>query len=172
MPRRRSSFGAPRRQGPRRGTLWVAGPDETAFVTVAAGAADLQGTANAALLALEPFTIMRVIGLLTVKSDQAAADEEFHGAFGIAVVSQQASATGTGAIPTPITEAGSDYWLAFQYATGAFSTGGGAVSRSFVVESRAMRKVEEGMDVVSVFENGFVVGIDYLAAYRMLIKLH
>ena len=171
MPRRSRSF-APLRQGQRRQTSWAAGPDESAFTSVAAAGVDLQSSANAALLQLRPFTIVRTIGLVTITTDQEAGSEDYFGAFGLCVVSDQASAAGAGSIPTPITESSSDLWLAFTFCAGV----GGSLSRNsqtFVLESRGMRKVEEGQDVVSLFENGSnTTGLKYLGQFRFLIKLH
>ena len=172
MPRRRS-FPA-LRQGQRRKSLWISGPDETQITTVAAGSADLQSTLNAAALALVPFTIVRTVGHILVLSDQTAAPEVFHGAYGMEVVSIQAGAGGTGTIPTPITEQSSDMWVMYQLVSGAFQTSGGT-QEGFIFEfdSRGMRKVEDGETVVTVFENGSgTAGIDYLARLRFLVKLH
>ena len=173
MPRSRGFTRAVR--GPRRQTAWVAGPDEVSPTTVVAGAADLQSSSNAALLAMRPFTVVRTVGLLFVGSDQIAANEVFFGAFGLAVVSDQASAIGVTAVPTPITDEGSDLWFTFQYGAGEwrFNTSGSPSAMVFPFDSRAMRKVEDGQDVVSVFENATSgPAIRYLARFRFLIKVH
>jgi len=62
-------------------------------------------------LALRPFTVIRSYVSILVVSDQAAAIEKQLGAIGIVVVSEQAFAIGVTAIPTPITDAGSDLFL-------------------------------------------------------------
>ena len=173
MPRRRSYPAL--RQGQRRKSSWFAGPDETAATTVAAGSADLQSVLNAVGLQYRPFTIVRTVGQIFISSDQAAGGELFHGAFGLAVVSEQAAAAGTGSLPTPITEQGSEFWLLYQLvvAQGFQAAGESASYQVFNFDSRAMRKVDEGQTVVSVFENGSgSAGIDYLARFRYLVKMH
>ena len=81
-------------------------------------------------------------------------DSGFFGAFGIGVVTDEAFAAGIGAMPTPITDEGSDIWLYHRYInimassplSGAAAldrtavTGNTAVLR-FEVDSRAMRKL-------------------------------
>ena len=173
MPRSRGAYPAVRR--PKRETMWFAGPDETTATTVIAGAADLQSSLNAAALALRPFTIIRTVGMLLVQSDQIAANELVSGAYGLAVVSDQASTVGLTAVPTPITEEGSDLWFLYQFGfwSWRFNSSGAQGPGVFQFDSRAMRKVEDGQDIVSVFENGDgSFGIQYLARFRMLVKLH
>jgi hypothetical protein len=114
---------------------------------------------------------------LFVSSDQIAASEQAMGAFGVAVVSDQASAIGVTAVPTPITDADSDLWFTFQYGIARLIfDAGGAIHTAPTVyqfDSRAMRKVEQGQDIVSTFENASGTdGLLYLALWRMLVKLH
>ncbi len=159
MPRRRGAIGALRgRSAPRRETLWIGGPDEVSVTAVAASGTDLQSSLNAAALALAPFTVVRCRGLVFVKSDQEANTETPFGAFGLAVVSDQASAIGVTAIPTPITDQASDLWFMFQFvATAVQVVSAASVFKGgnvYEFDSTAMRKVETGQDVVSVFENG------------------
>ena len=66
---------------------------------------------NAAALALRPFTVVRTRFKYMVISDQAAAIEIQAGAIGMAVVSDQSVAVGVTAVPTPITDMGSDLWF-------------------------------------------------------------
>ncbi len=159
----------------RRETLWFGGPDETVWTGVAAGAVDFQSSLNVASLALRPFTIVRVRGLLMLRSDQIAAIEEPFGAFGLAVVSDQAVAAGVASLPSPITDQASDLWFSYTFcaATWQFNTSGAASPTPFEIDSKAMRKVEDGMNIVSMFENGSGgSGCNYIAIWRMLIKLH
>jgi len=178
MPRRRGAFGAARgRVGPRRETLWVGGPDETSVTVVLASGVDLQSSASAALLAMRPFTVVRTRGLVYVRSDQTANTETPFGAFGLAVVSEQASAIGVTAVPTPITDESSDLWFLYQFvATGlqvSSAVGIPGPANVYEFDSKAMRKVEDGQDVISVFENGSSAdGLSYIAKFRFLIKLH
>ena len=79
--------------------------------TLTASGGTILGSLNATALALRPFTIVRQHYFLMLRSDQAAAAERQFGAFGCVVVSDQAEAVGVTAIPTPITDAGSDLWM-------------------------------------------------------------
>ncbi len=133
------------------------------------------GSLNAAALAMRPFTIVRQHYELYVISDQAAAIEQQMGAFGVAVVSDQASAIGVTAVPTPITDLGSDLWVTHQIFMGDAST---ITDRSipgarYSVDSKAMRRVNNDQDVVIVAEldtqgQGFIL----FAGGRFLVKLH
>jgi len=54
-----------------------------------------------------------------------------------------------------------------------FNTSGAAAPGVWGFDSRAMRKVEDGQDIVSVAENASgSAGLTYVAKYRMLVKLH
>ena len=84
-------------------------------ITVMTGAGGtLISSLNASALALRPFTIVRSRLELYLISDQQVASEPQGAAFGMAVVSDQAVAVGITAIPTPITDLGSDLWFVHQ----------------------------------------------------------
>ena len=172
MAHRRSNFV----RSQRRETAWIF--QNFTADTVAAGAAVLVSTLNAAALALRPFTIVRTRGMLTVNSDQLAASESQEIGFGMAVVSDQASAIGVTAVPTPVQDMGSDLFfvyegvvndLIFGDATGFQS----AAQTTKYFDSKAMRKVSEDQDVVVVLESpGISLGADVITQFRMLLKLH
>ncbi len=128
---------------------------------------------NAAALALRPFTIVRSHFLVTLRSDQSAAIEVQVAAMGIAVVSDQAVAVGVTAVPTPITEAASSLWLLHQHiAADESNITDRTRSGQFVfVDSKAMRKVEVGQDIVLVTEGGGTgSGFVITTMGRMLVK--
>ncbi len=110
MARRVGTF---RRQAARRATIWFSGPDETNYSGVAAGTVDLQSSLNPAALALRPFTIIRTVGMFSMVSDQVAAQEDPFGAYGLAVVSDQARVAGVASVPSPITDQNSDLWFMY-----------------------------------------------------------
>jgi len=152
-------------------TTWLQFVPTGAILTAAGGT--IFFSLNAAALALRPFTIVRSRFMSLIRSDQAAADETQIGAWGIAVVSDEASAVGVTAVPTPITEMASSLWLVHQLvmahhqAQATFAEPVGV----FETDSKAMRKVEVGQDVVVVAElstagNGFNLTI----GGRMLVK--
>ncbi len=160
-----------------RDTLWF-GMAETVTTIASANGAAIMLSLNAAALALRPFTIVRTVGYFAVRSDQTAANEIYDAAVGYAVVSDQSVAIGVTAVPTPWTDLGSDLWFVHQMKMDRFMfiSGIGVENsqvRGWQYESKAMRKVENGQDVIVVGEssslgNGCV--IHYAA--RMLIKLN
>ncbi len=159
----------------RRESIWAF--IQTSEISIgAAGTAVLAFTLSAGALALRPFTIVRTRVNWYGRSDVAAGGEEWGGALGFAVVSDQATAIGVTAVPTPITDQGSDLWFVYDQMFGKF--GGTAVEeqgRSKDVDSKAMRKVEDGQDLAIVLETGAAANSLSLVSTlggRFLIKLH
>ncbi len=160
----------------RRDTVWI-GIGEASTTLPATGSTALTNVFGVLTL-LSPFTIVRTYVDWFLKSDQTGALELFQAAFGIAVVSDQSAAIGISAIPTPFTDLDSDLWLMHEIMAGGFTfvsgTGFnpvGGVHRS--LDSKAMRKVEDGQDVAFTLENsGVGLGTTSLTAGRMLLKLH
>ncbi len=142
-----------------------------------AGTSVLIASLNAAALALRPFTIVRTHLELIIASDQTGAAERQAAAFGLAVVSDQASAVGVSAVPTPSTEADSDLWFAHQWMFNEFLFISGVgvdpnAGRRYTIDSKAMRKVDQGSDMVFVVENVLAGGSVVGSAGRILVKLH
>jgi len=135
----------------------------------------LLGVLNAAALALRPFTIVRTRVVYHVESDQDAASQQYRGAVGHVVVSEQASAAGIGSLPKPLINSDGDYHVyepfasVFSFATAAGFEGSRGLE--LTVDSKAMRKVQDNEDLVIVAEaasNGVLIqGLG-----RILVKLH
>ncbi len=163
-----------------RETQWIflqPGRDVMAASSTAAFVASL----NAAALALRPFTVVRTIMHLSLKSDQTGVTEAFDASYGVAVVSDQSVAIGITAIPTPMTDMGSDLWLFHQILDGQFlfisgvgvDPNGVSPPGGITYESRAMRKVSSDQDLVFVTETSAAsLGATMYSAGRILIKLH
>ena len=157
----------------RRETLW-------AFITptltsMAASGGIITGTMNAALLALRPFTIVRTRGYLFLESDQAAAAELQVAAYAGAVVTEQALAIGVTAVPTPITDMGSDEFFLHQIimADESALTDVAKPGVGVQFDSRAMRKVSESEELYFVAELSSIgSGLTIISAGRFLLKLH
>jgi len=169
---RRHSRGLTR--GVRRETAWL-------FVGVFsetdanANTATLLGSLDATALALRPFTIVRTHLEVQVLTDQAVAAEQQSLAVGMAVVSDQASAIGVTAVPTPHNDAGSDYWYLHQYifADSSITANESIQGQNRSIDSKAMRKVDDDSDVILVGEGaGIGNGMIYTIGGRFLIKLH
>ena len=158
----------------RRETLWFGGTQLRTTIAGALGAVALTSL-NATALQLRPFTIVRSRGFMYLQSDQAAAAEFQAVAYGAAVVSDQSVAIGITALPTPVTDSGSDLWFVYEWLAANASdlvdvTTGGQFKE---VDSRAMRKVEDGQDLVEVAETGAQTnGLSIQTFMRFLIKLH
>ncbi len=164
-------------RGPRRETVWFSfGPSSTTVAGTSTATALF--SLNAAALALRPFTVIRTRGSLQYHSDQAAVDESYGGGFGISVVSDQASAIGITAVPTPVTDYASDLWFVieqlhgrFKFLTSAGFQGDNGLER--MIDSKAMRRVDIGQDIfVSLETTSFQPSCVLVASFRMLVKLH
>ena len=159
-----------------RKTFWFAGVFVD-FTLASANAATIAMFLNAAALALRPFTIVRTRGFWSIAGDQETVDELQETCYGHIIVSDEAFAVGVSAVPTPAEQSGSS-WFLFDSVVSRFQvvTAVGAeqnANRVRDLDSKAMRKVEEGQDVISVVQNGpNSNGVKINAFHRMLIKLH
>ncbi len=161
-----------------RQTLWI-GQKVAQANLAAASTAVFFGSFNAAALALRPFTIVRTRGVWHVQSDQAAADERYQLALGFSVITDQASAIGVTAVPTPATDVSSDAFFLYETIQGSYEFGAGVtaemdswgITKDF--DSKAMRKVEEGFDLAAVAETfDTSAGAKLDVSFRLLVKLH
>ena len=144
-----------------------------------AGGGGITHSLTALELAKRPFTIVRTHLTVHLTSDQLAVDELQFGAVGMCVVSDQASAIGVTAVPTPVTDADSDLWFLHQYmaAEFAFVSGVGfdaAGGHTYLIDSKAARKVNNDEDVLIIAElaGGISNGLIWTIAGRLLIKEH
>jgi len=166
-----------RTRAPRRKTTWLE-IESTSTTLTSAGGTTLN-VLTAAEAAKRPFTIIRTHLELMVQSDQFAASEFQVGALGIVVVSDQARAIGVTAIPTPVTDAGSDMFFLHQWFMSNFTfvssvgfSEGRAAANFYTVDSKAMRKVNDDQDVMVVAEMDPSVGSGLIlhVSGRLLIK--
>ena len=159
-----------------RKTFWLAGTHVRQSLSSADVAVLITGL-NAAALALRPFTIVRTRGILYIRSDQTAASENQVLSYGEIVVTDQAVAIGVTAVPTPATDSGSSFHVyenmigRFEFVSGVGFEGN--EGQTLLFDSKAMRKVEEGQDLIAVAEaDGISDGITLTSFSRTLIKLH
>ncbi len=159
-----------------RETVWVPLATIQQATLAAASTALLFGGLSAGALALRPFTVIRTRGFWHVQSDQGIADERYQVAFGQAVVTTQAQAIGVTAVPTAATDADSDAFYVYDVILGSYNTGDTEIDSRGIYkafDSKAMRKVDDGFDLVATIEtfstsSGAVVDI----FFRTLLKLH
>ena len=160
----------------RRESLWLF-IGETERTLAAASTATFINSLNAAALALRPFTVVRTRGTFHVRSDQTGALEMYQAALGYAIVSDQASAVGITALPTPFTDSGSDLWYTREVITSVFGFISGVGTQELGIlktyDSKAMRKVELGQDLAVVIEiSSISLGANVVHEGRALVKLH
>jgi len=157
----------------RRDSIWLA-TATSEFTIAAASTTVLAFALGASALALRPFTIVRERNNWFVRSDVVTGGEVWGCALGACVVTEQANAIGSSAVPTPITDQDSDQFYMYDEIYGRF--GGTAVEEvgaRKVVESKAMRKVGDNDQAIIVFETpSFVSSATIVFGGRFLIKLH
>ncbi len=162
------------RQRQVRETSWLFLPTVEATLGGAPTAA-LITTFNAAALAIRPFTIIRTRGIIGVRSDQSGATESFIGDLAMSVVTNQATLVGVTAVPTPLTDKGSDMFFVYEQVISRFqqgdATGQMLNMTSIQYDSKAMRRVNDDQDLAVVVENE-LNGCVIVHSGRMLIKLH
>ena len=159
----------------RRDSIWAF--VQTSLVSIgSAGSSVLAFSLSAGALALRPFTIVRTRLNWYARSDVFTGAENWGGAIGFAVVSDQAIAIGVTAVPTPLTDQGSDLFFVYDEMFGQF--GGTMVEEVGArkeIDSKAMRKVEDGQDLAITMEAGASAIAKSLVSTiggRFLIKLH
>jgi len=137
----------------------------------------LSNALSAGALALRPFTVLRSRIFWHVTTDQTVAPEQQSVSMGVAIVSDQAVAIGVTAVPTPDTDRGSDLWFVYDDIMTRFflstAVGFNMVGEGHIVDSKAMRKVEDGEDLIIVQETTpLSAGVNVYLVGRILIKLH
>ena len=162
-------FIRPVRTGSTRKSLWLEVPFGSD--TLSGTNAVLSGSLNAAALALRPFTIVRTHFHMLLESDQAGAVETQFGALGLIVVTTQATAIGVTAVPIPATNLASDWFAHRMFSgNGVNLTDLTSPAQSYDLDSKAMRKVDIGEDMVIVIENPTARGFSLSSMGRILIK--
>ena len=165
---------------PRRKTAWTVGPGgSTAQLNSASGNEFLGG----ALQVAEPVTIVRIrgAGMVLLNTTVAGVNEGYHGAIGIGICTEQAFLAGQASVPDPLNEFDWDGWMWHMFfdihaVTSTLSDGVNASSASlrFTVDTKAMRKIDEGEILyakMQTVENGTAT----MAAWfdtRALVKLN
>ena len=174
MARRHRSFVRP---APRT-KIWIG--SGVGRSTIVASSKTFVSSLSAGALLLRPFTVLRTRMLISLFSDQEAADEGAFGSYGKIVVTEQAASVGVTAIPDPGSTTGdpdSDWfvhqtaWNALQI-IGAISAAIVSSPSNWTVDSKAMRKVGPDDDIVSMYKDESGVGSFLTTQGRMLIQLH
>ncbi len=142
-----------RSTGHRAPTNW-ARSEAAVYTVVAAGTKVLLATIVLSNPGINE-TIRRTRGRFSVHSDQASGGEPQLGALGFIVVNDLAIAAGAASIPGPVTDASDDGWFVWEpfQSFGFNGTVGTLFDRSYMFDSKAMRRVEEGFTIALMVEN-------------------
>ena len=159
-----------------RETQWLAIAPNSATMA-AGGVTAFIAQLNAVALALRPFTVVRTHLNIHFRSDQVIGTEQYGAGVAMLVVSESASAVGITALPTPYSEQDSDLFYLYAESFGQFlvadGTGEMENGNRMVVDSKAMRKVNNDQDVVMTAETPSTVSSCIVhTSGRLLIKLH
>ena len=160
-----------------RSTSWIE-VTPTNTVIAAGSTAALVSVANAELLSDRPWTVIRIRGSWSVRSDQVAASEDFGCSMGWCTAEDAAVAIGVTAVNTPITDQGSDSFFAYDSLFGRFlfndATGTLIPSMFAHYDSKAMRKCDnDGISPILTMETSALSSsASVVHQARMLIKLH
>ncbi len=156
---------APGRRSVRRGTDW-ARKTAASFIIVPAATKVLLGSFSLANPGITE-TVIRTRGGIAIGSDQAAAEEQQLGAFGLVIVSDIAIAAGAASIPGPVTDRNDDGWFVWQ----PFARIGSDVATQpstdwYEFDSKAARRLEQGFSIGIMCENahathGLVIGSEF-----------
>ena len=168
-----------RTSNPRRKTTWIGGPNtSTSAESVGAASAVMFASFDTRTVGVNPatsFTITRLVGEFIMFTDALAVEQPF-GAWGAEVVNGEAFDAGVASVPTPYVESFDDRWFWHQYwgAPAIGSAAGFSVDfPHYVINSKAMRKVEFGDVIIFVVENkSAAFAASFIFNFRMLVKLH
>jgi len=154
-------------------TQWV-GPALQEYIPVSSTGATIIGSFDPAAAGFPKPTIVRTRGMISIKPNVDTADLSIVGAFGMAIVSDQAFTAGVLSVPEPFTDAdwnGWFVWRSFSYRL-VHDTDAGKefLTWDFEVDSKAMRKVSTNETLVLVAES-FLGSFDISAPVRILMKL-
>jgi len=122
-------------------------------------------------------TVLRVVGGISIASDQAAASESQFGAMGMCIVTDTAAALGITALPDPVTDVSDDIW--FQYVSWAqelrFSDATGfepQFASWYPFDSKAKRILHSGQTVVVIVANASAsFGFKFAVNLRVLSQV-
>ncbi len=159
---------------------WGAGANPAAQTVAGNTKVLLQSFTAAVLEDAAPGTIVRVRGTVMINTDQSAATEAQIGAFGMAVVTEQARVAGAASLPGPVTNAAGDHWFVWTPILSNFRLGSdigfqessAQHSIGFDIDSKAMRKFAVNDAIVIMVENIAASGFSITNFFRILFKLH
>jgi len=162
---RRFGSGRSFSRGVRRKSSWIGGPS-TGVAGQEFTASGKFGADFGTVALVDGITLVRTRGSLLLRLVNATAQNNgFNGAFGLAVVTEQAFSAGTASMPGPVVDEDWDGWLYHQFFNLLASDpidGGALTDRDLLnivgcvmrvdVDSKAMRKIGEGFTLAALIE--------------------
>jgi len=136
----------------RRKSTWGPGPGGVSVTSISATGAAIPGSGISPTTV--GLTMVRIRGQLDLMLLTAGTvGDGFQGAFGIGIVETPAFTAGAASVPTPITEAASENWLYWHVLSvhDSLNSDGASVQR-LEVDTKAMRKFDDGMTIYAAFE--------------------
>ena len=171
MARRRVSGGNFRSvQRPNR--AW-SGAFAIVYTTVAPATKVLIGGLATGVTGGVDLTILRTVGGISVRSDQAAALEPQLGSFGMILVTDIAFAAGIASIPGPATDAGDDWFVHQSFQQSGQQDGTSRDGTYYAIDSKAKRVLDgTGMVIAIVAENvSAAQGLQIVDGFRLLTQV-
>ena len=140
----------------RRKTVWI-GTANTVHVNVGSTLSLIHSSFDPSSLSMLAPTVARVRGLLRVAPQVWTADLDYSGAFGLAIVSDEAFVAGAASIPRPHDDDDWGGWILHGYYSGHIEAmavdAGSLLQTQYVLDSKAMRKVEINETLVWMIES-------------------
>ena len=156
-------------RGSQRKTEWIGFADQ-GMLAVTGNTNQIVGN----LPFTDPATFVRARGLFSVGVQATSADKTILGAFGAAIVTDQAFAAGAASIPGPWTENDWGGWFVHQVFSLQFEfttdIGWNIIQSTYVIDSKAMRKIGDGETLVLMVETS-AADCQVNPAVRFLVKL-
>ncbi len=175
--RRQSRVLAGVARGARRQVDWAVALTNTTFTSLAAATTvNLGGGLALSTISNEPFTIIRIRGVLGIAQSQVAADQEQCGAIGVVPVQLRAAAAGVGSMPRPGTDPLADFMLYQQFCQKSeFIDASGVETKSaqlYTLDSKSMRRIDQPAEMSLAFlvENLSATAILHSLQVRVLVK--
>ncbi len=150
-----------------RQTQWVAIADQNFSNVASAGA-----TLISSFTPVDALTVVRTRGQISIRPTTLAATIDIVGAYGEAVVSNEAFQAGVGSIPEPFSDSDWGGWLVWRAFAFTYSVVAGSTilsSQVLEIDSKAMRKMGPNDVLVSIAESQ-VGAYSISANTRTLIK--
>ena len=169
---RRSSRGGNFRSVQRPNRAW-SGSQAIVFTTIAANSKVLLGGLTTGVSGGVDLTILRTVGGISVRSDQAAALEPQIGAFGMILVTDIAFAAGIASIPGPSTDPGDDWFVHQTFLQSGQQDGTSRDGSYYAIDSKAKRVLDgTGIVIAIVVENvSAAQGLQIIDGFRILTQV-